>query len=51
MLAVLDETMRVYPPVPDPAQRVVPRGGGMIEGKWVPEGVRSFISKACKCNC
>ncbi|CAK4031641.1 Versicolorin B desaturase [Lecanosticta acicola] len=38
MLAVLDETMRMYSPVPDPAQRVVPAGGGAINGKYLPEG-------------
>ena len=39
MLAVLDETMRLYPPVPDPSARNPPRGGGLVCGKWLPENV------------
>lgn len=38
MLAVLDEGMRVYPPVPNQGNRVVPAGGAMVAGKWVPGG-------------
>lgn len=39
MLAVLDEAMRIYPPVPQPAIRTTPAGGGTVCGKHVPEGV------------
>jgi averantin hydroxylase len=39
MLAVLDEAMRVYTPVPNMGNRVVPACGATIEGKWVPGGV------------
>jgi averantin hydroxylase len=41
MLAVLDEALRLYPPVPAQSNRIVTRGGGgaVIAGKWVPEGV------------
>jgi cytochrome P450 len=45
MSAVLDEASRIYPAVPRQAERVTPVGGGMIEGKWVPEHVS--ISMAC----
>lgn len=38
MLAVLDETLRLYPPVPGSAPRVVPAGGNIVCEKWVPEG-------------
>ncbi|KAK5657887.1 hypothetical protein OQA88_2436 [Cercophora sp. LCS_1] len=38
MLAVLDESMRVIPPVPSSLPRVCQRGGDVIAGKWVPEG-------------
>ncbi|KAH7125636.1 cytochrome P450 [Dendryphion nanum] len=38
MLAVLDEAMRVYPPVPNAGNRLVPKGGAMVAGKWVPGG-------------
>ena len=37
-LAVLDETMRIYPPVPTPAARVVPKGGDTVAGEFLPEG-------------
>jgi cytochrome P450 len=40
MLACLDEALRMYPPVPMGLPRVVPRGGGMIAGNFVPEKVR-----------
>lgn len=39
MLACLDETLRVYPPVPTGLPRIVPKGGATIAGKFVPEDV------------
>jgi cytochrome P450 len=39
MLACLDETLRMYPPVPTGLPRIVPKGGASIIGKFVPEGV------------
>ena len=39
MLAVLDETMRIYPPVTSQPNRFAPRGGEIVCGKWVPERV------------
>lgn len=42
MLAVLDEAMRIYPPVSNQGNRVVPPGGAMVAGKWVAGGVRSL---------
>ncbi|PSN64117.1 cytochrome P450 [Corynespora cassiicola Philippines] len=38
MLAVLDEGMRIYPPVANQGNRVVPPQGAMVAGKWVPGG-------------
>lgn len=38
-LACLNETLRLFPPVPSGLSRVVPRDGDMIDGKWVPGGV------------
>lgn len=38
MLAVLDEAMRIYPPVPKQGNRVVPKQGAFVAGKWVPGG-------------
>lgn len=37
--AVFDESMRIYPPVPAMLPRLVPEGGAMINGHYVPEGV------------
>ena len=43
MLAVIDEALRLYPPVPMQSNRVVREGGEVIAGGWVPGGV-SFTS-------
>lgn len=43
MLAVLNETLRLYPPVTSNLPRVVPRGGAKVLGEYIPEGV----SNAC----
>jgi cytochrome P450 len=37
--AVLDESLRIYPPIPTMLPRLVPEGGAMIDGRFVPEGV------------
>jgi cytochrome P450 len=39
MLAVLDEALRMYPPVPSGLPRRVPGTGDFINGRWVPGGV------------
>ncbi|KAE8153754.1 benzoate 4-monooxygenase cytochrome P450 [Aspergillus avenaceus] len=36
--AVLEESLRVYPPVPAILPRTVPKGGAFINGRHVPEG-------------
>ncbi|VUC37234.1 unnamed protein product, partial [Clonostachys rosea] len=36
--AVIDESMRLYPPVPAAMDRVVPGDGAMIAGHWIPAG-------------
>jgi cytochrome P450 len=38
MLAVLDEGLRMYPPVPTGFTRVVPDGGEVMSGQFVPGG-------------
>lgn len=38
--AVLDECLRIYPPVATSNSRLVPRGGTIIDGSYVPENVR-----------
>lgn len=39
MLACLDEALRCYPPVPIGNPRVVPKGGRVLCGRYVPEDV------------
>lgn len=36
---VLEESLRLYPPVPGITPRQVPKGGAFINGRFVPEGV------------
>ncbi|KAJ8061999.1 hypothetical protein OCU04_009781 [Sclerotinia nivalis] len=37
--AVLEEALRIYPPVPTTLPRVVPEGGSIVSGQYVPAGV------------
>ncbi|KAJ8119720.1 hypothetical protein ONZ43_g3395 [Nemania bipapillata] len=37
MLACLNESFRLYPPVPVGLPRIVPKGGNTIAGNWVPQ--------------
>lgn len=37
--AVINESMRIYPPVPIGASRIVPKGGATVAGVFVPGGV------------
>ena len=37
--AVLDETMRLYPPIASGSARIVPDGGAIVEGGLLPSGV------------
>lgn len=43
MLACLNESMRLYPPVPIGMPRVVPKGGAKVAGTFVPGGVSSVF--------
>jgi len=38
LMAVLQEGLRMYPPVPIALPRTVPAGGTILDGKFVPEG-------------
>jgi cytochrome P450 len=54
MLACLNESLRMYPPVPVSLPRVVPNGGHTIAGRFVPEkttvGVSHFAAYHSKTN-
>ncbi|KAK2017445.1 cytochrome P450 [Colletotrichum eremochloae] len=41
--ACIEEAMRLYPPAPTPMPRMVPRGGRIICGRYVPVGTRVDI--------
>jgi cytochrome P450 len=41
MWAVIMEATRLYPAVPGGLPRVTPKGGDVIGGQFIPEGVRS----------
>jgi len=38
LMAVLQEGLRMYPPVPSALPRKVPAGGATVCGEWLPEG-------------
>lgn len=39
--AVIEETLRTYPPIPTVAPRMTPPGGQEIMGEWIPGKVSS----------
>lgn len=41
--ACLKEALRVYPPVPIGSPRVIPKGGQIIAGRWIPADVRVSV--------
>lgn len=43
MLAVLDEVMRMYPPVVSGLPRLTAEGGAMIAGEYVPQDVSHIL--------
>lgn len=43
MAACIQEGLRVYPPGPIAFFRIVPKGGNMICGDWIPEGTRVAV--------
>ena len=42
--AVLEEGLRIHPPVPTGLLRTVPKGGDTIDGTWVPGGVSKSLN-------
>lgn len=45
--AVITETLRLHAPVPGPQPRIVPKGGTVIEGYFIPAGVTISSSAHC----
>ncbi|KAK3075007.1 hypothetical protein LTS18_014122, partial [Coniosporium uncinatum] len=45
LLAVLNEGLRIYPPVPTGFPRVVPAGGDVVSGYYLPEGTSAYVSQ------
>ncbi|KAF9733474.1 hypothetical protein PMIN06_012219 [Paraphaeosphaeria minitans] len=45
MIAVLQEALRYYPPVPTGFPRVVPKGGATVSGHHMPEGMAVYVSQ------
>ncbi|OCK74435.1 benzoate 4-monooxygenase cytochrome P450 [Lepidopterella palustris CBS 459.81] len=43
MTAVIEETMRIYPPVPGYLPRVAPKEGAHVAGEWIPGGTQVTI--------
>ncbi|KAK4555062.1 hypothetical protein LTR86_007828 [Recurvomyces mirabilis] len=48
--AVLEEAMRIYPPVPTPSWRIPPKGGAVACERFVPEGVSVNVSVVAACR-
>lgn len=48
--AVIEEGLRMCPPVATGAQRVVPSGGAVVCGNWIPGGVSFGLIKALRNN-
>jgi cytochrome P450 len=36
--ASINESLRLFPPIPGNLRRIVPKGGKLISGNWVPAG-------------
>ncbi|KAI1391262.1 cytochrome P450 [Hypoxylon trugodes] len=43
LLACIEEALRIYPPSPQPHHRIIPPGGAMVNGEYLPEGVSVAI--------
>jgi hypothetical protein len=39
LAAVIEESLRMYPPFVTKLPRLVPPGGGIVDGHWLPENV------------
>ncbi|KAF2446021.1 cytochrome P450 monooxygenase-like protein [Karstenula rhodostoma CBS 690.94] len=44
-IAVLQEALRYYPPVPTGFPRVAPKGGDTVSGRYIPGGTAVYVSQ------
>lgn len=51
MTACITEALRIYPPTPIPMFRTTPKGGNLICGDWIPEGVSTSTKHWGKSPC
>lgn len=47
LTAIINEVLRIYPPVPIALPRVTPKGGAMVAGVFVPEGAIVGVQSWC----
>ena len=45
--AVIEESLRLYPPVAAGLRRIVPKGGAIIDGHFVPENASRPYLQCC----
>ena len=43
-MAIISESLRIFPPAPNMLNRALPAGGGVIDGRWLPAGTRVGVS-------
>ena len=48
LLAVLEESLHLHPPVPISLPRIVPPGEAIVSGHWVPGDVSAHLIKAAR---
>jgi cytochrome P450 len=48
--AVVEESLRIYPPFVTSLARIPPSSGAYVDGNWVPENVRLPISIVSYCR-
>lgn len=44
LAAVIEESLRMYPPFVTSFARIIPAGGASVDGHFVPEGVRLYYT-------
>ncbi|KAI0174917.1 averantin oxidoreductase [Pestalotiopsis sp. NC0098] len=50
LLACIEETLRIYPPSPQPHQRIIPEGGAVVNGEFLPSGTAVSVPLYAACR-